>query len=310
MKFPTTTIREPGRRPRLVPIIAAVVLGILALTIIGGSWYTVDQTERAVLLRNGAFVSVEDPGLHFKLPWFESVVKVGVYQRAIRWDQSNGQDGRQEAYSYDQQPANLSISVVWHVPAGSVDQLYRQYRSEDGAESNLINRRVPPAIKTVFGQFTAVSAIQDRAKLNAEIFKAVTSDSDIAKAPIIIDGVQIEDIEFSKAYIESVEGAMQARVEVQRLEQQEQQQKVQADITVINAKAEADARVARATAEAQATRLRGDAEAAAIHAKGDALRDNPQLIDLTRAEKWNGVLPTTMLPNGAVPFLGGVGGGK
>src|SRR5215471_18550675 len=35
---------------------ALVVVGIVVLSIIFGSWYTVDQTQRAVLLRNGAFV--------------------------------------------------------------------------------------------------------------------------------------------------------------------------------------------------------------------------------------------------------------
>lgn len=183
MKFPTSTEILPSEpyRSRFVSIAVVSLLLLLGISIFGGSWYTVDQTERAVLLRNGAFVDVEDPGLHFKLPWFESVVKVGLYQRSVRWDTSTGQDARQEAYSYDQQPANLSISVVWHVPADAVDQLYQQYRTEDGAESNLIDRRIPPAIKTVFGQFTAVSAIQDRAKLNVEILKAVMSDPDIAR---------------------------------------------------------------------------------------------------------------------------------
>jgi regulator of protease activity HflC (stomatin/prohibitin superfamily) len=279
------------------------VVALLALSVALGSWYTVDQTERAVLLRNGAFVGVQQPGLHFKLPWLESVVHIGIYQRTTHWDASSGNDFRQEAYTYDQQPATLSLTVIWHIPEGQVDDLYRQYRSEEGVQANLISRRVPQDVKTVVGTYTAVSAIQDRAKLNADVLKAVTSDPDIAKAPIVIDGVQIEDIQLSKAYIDSVEAAMQARVEVQRLEQQEQQQKVQADITVIKAKAQADARVAQANAEATATRVRGEAEAAAIHAKGDALRANPELVDLIRAERWNGVLPTTVLPNGTLPFL-------
>ena len=30
---------------------------------------------------------------------------------------------------------------------------------------------------------------------------------------------------------------------------------------------------------------------------------NAQLIALTQAEKWNGVLPATMVPGGTVPFL-------
>jgi hypothetical protein len=33
------------------------------------------------------------------------------------------------------------------------------------------------------------------------------------------------------------------------------------------------------------------------------LSSNSNLIALTQAVKWNGQLPTTMVPNGAVPFL-------
>ncbi len=297
------TPRKPSTMSRFtLPAILALA-ALVVLSVLLGSWYTVDQTERVVLLRNGAFVSVEEPGLHFKAPWIESVVKIGTYQRTDRWGKSEQADDRQEAYSQDQQPAQLSVSVLWHVPPGSVDKLYQQYRSAEGAETNLLDRRVPQAIKTVFGQFTAVSAIQDRAKLNAQVFDAVTKDADITASPVVVDGVQVEDISFSSAYVQSVEAAMQARVEVQKLEQQQQQQEVQARITVINAKAAADAKVAQAQADAQATRLRGEAEADAIKARGDALRNNPDLVALTAAEKWNGTLPTTMVPGAAVPFV-------
>lgn len=34
-----------------------------------------------------------------------------------------------------------------------------------------------------------------------------------------------------------------------------------------------------------------------------ALRDNPALIGLVQAEKWDGKLPVTMVPEGALPFL-------
>jgi regulator of protease activity HflC (stomatin/prohibitin superfamily) len=62
--------------------IAAAVLGLIAIFAILGSWYTVDQTERAVLLRNGAVVGTAQPGLGFKIPVIDSVEKISV--RPIR----------------------------------------------------------------------------------------------------------------------------------------------------------------------------------------------------------------------------------
>lgn len=34
-----------------------------------------------------------------------------------------------------------------------------------------------------------------------------------------------------------------------------------------------------------------------------ALGSNPGLVELTKAERWNGVLPTTVLPGGTLPFI-------
>lgn len=123
------------------------------------------------------------------------------------------------------------------------------------------------------------------------------------KGPIIIDSLQLENIDFSAAYELSIEDRMLAEVEVQKVKQNAEREKITAEITVIKAQASADSKLAEAKAAAEATRIQGEAEAAAIRAKGEALRENAGLIALTQAEKWDGALPTTMVPNGAVPFM-------
>jgi hypothetical protein len=49
--------------------------------------------------------------------------------------------------------------------------------------------------------------------------------------------------------------------------------------------------------------LRGDAEADAIKARAAALASNQNLVELTKAERWDGKLPTTIVPNSALPFI-------
>jgi regulator of protease activity HflC (stomatin/prohibitin superfamily) len=70
-------------------IIGVVVALIVILIIAGGSWYTVDQTERGVLLRNGAVIGTAQPGLGFKVPLFDSVEKVSVKTSTYTWDKMN-----------------------------------------------------------------------------------------------------------------------------------------------------------------------------------------------------------------------------
>ncbi len=79
---------------------------------------------------------------------------------------------------------------------------------------------------------------------------------------------------------------------------------MQAEIVVTRATAQANAVRQQAQAEADAIKLRGEAEAQAIAARGKALGDNPSLVSLVQAEKWDGKLPATMVPGAAVPMIG------
>jgi regulator of protease activity HflC (stomatin/prohibitin superfamily) len=271
----------------------ATVVGLTALTVIGGSWYTVDQGNRGVILRNGAITGVAEPGLDFKLPIIDRVVDIDVRSRAKIYENVM-------AYSRDQQPAGMTISVNYRVPADAVVRVYEEYGSVDNLSSRLLDRQVMDESKNVFGQFNAATAIQERARLVADVQMAIQN---AVQGPIIIESVQIENIDFSDAYEQSIEQRMLAEVEVQRVRQNAEREKVQAEIAVIQAQAQADAQVAQATAEAQAIKLRGNAEAEAINARGRALRDNPSLIQLVQAERWDGKLPTTMVPDATVPFV-------
>ena len=261
----------------------AVVVGLIALSVVGGSFYTVDQGERGVITRNGAVVGTAEPGLGFKLPIVDSVHEITVQTQARIYD-------KVMAYSQDQQTAHMNISVNYRLAPDQVEKIYSEFGGREGIVTRMLDRQVPEEVKNVFGRFNAATSIKERERLSIEIQAAVqkAAGSDM----MIIESVQIENIDFSAAYEQSIEQRMLAEVEVQKVTQNAEREKVQAEIAVIKAKAEADA-----------VKLRGDAEAHAINARGKALRDNPSLVELVQAEKWNGVLPTTMVPGSAVPFI-------
>lgn len=284
-----------------VLLTCAAIIGLIMLF---SSFYTIDEGQRGVILRNGKVVGVAEPGLGLKIPVIDAISRVSVQSHAVQYQ-------KLEAYSRDQQPATINMSVNFKVPADRVQELYTKYGTIDGLLKRLVERRVQEMSKTVFGQFNAVTSIQERSRLNHEVSAAIKS---AISGPVEIEGVQIENIDFSDAYEQSIEQRMLAEVEVQKLRQNAEREKVQAEITVTQAQAKADARRAdaqaqadavrlQAAAEAEAVRVKGEAEATAIKARGDALKDNPGLVALTQAERWNGQLPATMLPNGSIPML-------
>lgn len=280
----------PGSKLKMI---GGAMATIVIIGMAFGSWFTIDETERGVLLRNGAVIEAIEPGLSFKIPFFESVKLISVQSQVTVYDSL-------QAYSKDQQAATLKVSVSWHVPPSDVTKVYSQYQNLTSLNDRLISRQVPTQVENVFGGFTAVDAVQHRLQLVNEISSAIKKN---VIGPIVIDSVQIENIDFSDAYEKAVEARMTAEVQVKTREQELATEQVQAQIRVTQAQAEADAQLANAKAEAEATRLRGQAEAEAIKARADALASNQNLIELTKAERWNGVLPTTMLPTGTLPFI-------
>ena len=267
----------------IISAVIAAIVGLIVLVVLGGSFYTIDAGERGVILRNGKVVGTAEPGLGFKLPIVDSVREITVQTQARVYE-------KLMVYSRDQQSAELYISVNYRLPADQVQTIYTEYGGKDGVMTRLLDRQVPEEVKNVFGRFNAVTAIQERERLSKEVQEAIQRAT--TNPVLIVESVQIENIDFSEAYEQSIEQRMLAEVEVQKVQQNAQREKVQAEILVIQAKAEADAK-----------KLQGDAEAHAINARGKALRDNPSLVELVQAEKWNGVLPTTMVPGSAVPFI-------
>lgn len=266
---------------------------VFVISMVLGGFYTVDEKERAVLLRNGALVEVSEPGLHFKVPVIDSVREISVATDTVMFDGL-------PAYSMDQQAATLRVSVSFNVDPSQVAELYKTYGSIENMVNRLISRHVPTQVENTFGKYTAIRAVQERGNFVADTMKAVREH---AVGPVQIESVQIENIDFSDAYEQTIEDRMKAEIQVKTREQMLETEKVQAEIRVTQAKAEAEAKLEQARADAEATRLRGDAEADAIKARAAALASNQNLVELTKAEKWNGQLPATMIPNAAIPFL-------
>ncbi len=80
--FPSMDFKLPKINPKYVKIgIAAVVIIIL----LASSMYQIEPEEVGIILRLGNFVRTTDPGLHFKLPGIEKLIKVPV-QRQLKME--------------------------------------------------------------------------------------------------------------------------------------------------------------------------------------------------------------------------------
>ena len=274
---------------RLVCVAFAALLAFL--TFLDG-WYTVNQGDRAVVLRFGRVIYTSDPGFHFKAPFMDAVRKMSV--RTIKIV------SKTEVYSKDIQAATIAISLNYSLNPASVADIYTRYSLD--FEQRIIIPQIMAKLKDVFGRYNAVEIVRSRDKIAFEVAEDMRKH--LAETGIQIASVQIENIDYSKEYEKSVEERMKAEVEVEKVRQQLEREKLLADMRRAKAKGEADAWIMAAEAEAKAIKMKGEAEATAVKAKADALAKNPELVDLIQAERWDGKLPTTIPPLGTVPIIG------
>jgi regulator of protease activity HflC (stomatin/prohibitin superfamily) len=276
----------------IVTVVFALVLGLVGLTTLLGSWYTVDQGERTVILRNGALLRVDDPGLHFKAPWIDAAYDVEVRTRKVTMDKLH-------TYSRDIQPGVLKISLNYRVDPIKVWHLFSTVGREYSAR--VIEPQVYRHVKDTIGKFGAADIIGSRDRVADAIYNLMRDD--LLEHGIIVEGVQLENIDFSDAYEKAIEQAMQAEAEVRKTLQQLARDKVEADRVKVSADAAAYKRRTEADADAFAIEAKGRAEAIAINSRGEALTKNQRLVELVAAEKWDGKMPQTMLPGSALPFV-------
>ena len=286
----------------------AVILLIAAGT---GSFYTVDAGEKAVVLTFGEISSTADAGLHFKLPFIQTVKKFNVRVQKATFGRGEGALANQpvlSAYSYDQQIIeSYRLSITWSYDADKIDQVYKYFGT--GVSDNIFHTVISPVVqqstKTILGQYTAVTIVQDRAKLDHSI--AQVMEQQLKEYPVKILSIQLEDVNFSKNYESIIEQTAQKKQEVETARNELQKVQIESQRRVAQAEAENKAIKLQADAEAYRITVQAKAEADAIRLKGDALRSNRELVDLTIAEKWDGSVPQTVVASGngssVVPLL-------
>jgi len=266
---------------------AFAIGGVTALGLLYGSFYTVAPNENAYVTRFGAVISTssEKSGLHFKLPVVDDVDSLPVSLSQLRIDPVT-------VNTLDNQAVAIGVNISYQVPPESV----RHLLYEVGRAGNVdIAASLSPVVKDralrVFASHNTTRISEERGAIAQDMQQAVAARVKEMFGIEVVD-LQITHLEYSPAFQASVEQAVQAKNLAIQAENQVRQVEAQAQQTRIQSEA-----------SAYAKKQNADAEAYAIQKRSDALKQAPNLVELTLAEKWNGVLPTQMIPGQSVPFL-------
>jgi modulator of FtsH protease HflC len=252
---------------KIGPILTIIVLLLIALY---SAFYTVDQSEQAILVQLGSPAGgTIEPGLHIKIPLIQKIVF--FERRLLGYDTTPA-----EILSADKKNLEVTNYAKWKI----VDPLkfYTTVRDMTGAVLRL-GDIIDSEVRMELGRHVMSDIIS---KPRADIMDPVKERSDKWAQNF---GIRIVDVRIKRINLpEENRQAVYERMQTER-ERQAKKYRSEGQGEALKVKAAADRErtiiLAEADRNAQVLRGQGDAEAARIYA--EAYEQNPGFFDFTRS---------------------------
>jgi len=258
-----------GAPKTIVTIIVALIIGFLIFQ----SVTIIQAGHRGVVLQLGAVQpQVFDEGLHFRIPFIQTVIPMEVRVQKSETSQTSA--------SRDLQTVATTIAVNHHLDGNNVNRLYQEVGMDYAAR--IVDPAIAEALKAVTAQYTAEELISKRSEVSAKV-KEVLKEK-LASYYIVLDEINIREFKFSEEFDRAIEAKQVA-----------EQQALKSKLDLERIKIEKEQEITKAQAQAEALRLQKQ-------------EVTPELIQLRQIEaqleairRWDGKLPN--VTGGATPFI-------
>jgi membrane protease subunit HflC len=250
--------------------LASLLFGVMLFYIAWDCVYTVDQSQRALLFELDKLQSSDlAPGLHFKLPLVQSVLKFDGRVQTL--------DGQSENFSTsDQKTLDVDYFVRYRI-----SDPVANYRSTSG--QSLVHDHIATIVQRVvhdaFGTHTVAQIVgDDRDEMQTAMIQATKDPA--AELGVTILEVRFNRIELPEQVADSVYQRMRA-----------EQNRMAADLRAraaeaadkIRAEADSQAEVILADAYRDAEKLRGEGDAKAADIYSHAYGQDPEFFRFYRS---------------------------
>ena len=251
----------------------SALAALLVVILLTGGMFQVAQTEQALVLRFGAPVAgrglVTDPGLHFKVPLIESVVKIDNRVLAL-------ESPKQEVLASDNQRIDVDAFVRYRIE----DPLkFYQAAGTVPIANNLLASMLNSAVRRVLGEANQQQIVRDeRASLMVKIRDQVNSESQRFGVTIVDARLRRADLprEISEKVFSRMQSERQREASEYRAQGAEQSQK-------ITSRADRDAVVLRAEAQQAGDTIRGQGDAERNRIFAEAFGRDPDFFAFYRS---------------------------
>ncbi|MGH7885408.1 MAG: prohibitin family protein [Thermodesulfobacteriota bacterium] len=272
--------------PKQLPKINVLypVLFIILFLFITSGFVIVDSGNVGVVRTLGAVQpKALGEGFHLKKPFLDK-----VEQMDIRLTKANA---KAASASKDLQTVRTQVTLQYSITGEIAPITYQKIGIGEVVAATLIEPAIQESVKAITAKYTAEQLVTKRAEVKVEIQEAINifinvtlKEKGLPINAITIANVAITDFDFSEEFNKAIE--LKVRAEQEAL--QARNEKIR---RVTQAEAANEERKLAADAEAYQIEKASVARAEAIEREAKALKNNPELIQLRIAERWDGQLP-------------------
>ncbi len=235
---------------------AGIVL-FLVVVLASDALFVVRETERAILLRFGDVVDADiSPGLHFKLPFVNTVRKFDARVLTVTAD-------AQRYLTLEQKALVVDSFAKWRIV--DVQKFYTATSGEEARASNLLAQRINDGLRNKFGERDLQEVVSGQRDLLMEELTRELNLSTADEYGIEVIDVRVKQIELPV----DVRSSVYERMTSER-QREAQQLRSRGNELAIGIEADADRQEAvllvEAYRDAEQIRGEGDAQAAATYA--------------------------------------------
>jgi regulator of protease activity HflC (stomatin/prohibitin superfamily) len=303
-------VRASRNRPVKALTTVVIVLGITALllSIAGAGLVFVRPENRGVVISaispQGYRQAALEPGLHWIVPFFESVVTYTIsqqnYTMSIAPNEGTIQgDDSITARTADGQEIFVDASVIFSLDPAEVVKVHIAW--QDRYASDLVRPLSRGVIRDVVSQYRVEEVVTTkRVEMTDQISQGIQQK--LAENGLKMSNFIVRNITFSPEYAASVEQKQIAEQQAQQARLVVEQRRQEAEQARQQAQGVADSAVIRSKGDAQARIIQAEAEAQALELLAKALQDKPELLTYQYITKLSPNIQAMLLPNNQ-PFL-------
>ena len=253
---------------RILTIAPLVILLLLALYLAISSVYTVAPHEKAVVMWLGKYSKTVEPGLHFRIPLVEQVLKVSVEERSLRLPFGTGatrprNTSEEETLmvTADLNAAVVEWTVQWQVVKPD-EYLFRFHKEDEPDQPERIITTVAQTVMNLLvGDYSMGEVLTERRGDIANEARIATQEIlDEYDCGVLIRDLQMQRVtppEKVRPAFEQVNASIQKKDQLVYEGKKEQntllpQAEAEKDKSIQEAKGYADRRLAEATGEIDA----------------------------------------------------------